>query len=274
MFVWPPMPLQPLEDGLDRKLAHSDRLALPMMIAPAAFSFCAMNASLGVLPASAQEPAVVGMPVVSTLSLTMMGIPSSGRSVAVVSRSVGRSCVGEGGRTDGDHRVEHRVELVDAPEIEVRQLDGADPARVHQLLELRDRRRVDVDTGDLRVRRVGRGAARRRGAGYPEHEGQQDREKKGMPKSAPHRVTSTGFGWGGRWDRRRWAAIRGCILQTSLCGTIRGFDSRRLHQGFAFGHLRGEERQLLPRGLRYLSAQSAAEASAGHSRPDPRGRAD
>src|SRR6478735_8091918 len=79
MFVWPPMPLQPLEDGLDRKLAHSERFALPMMIAPAAFSFCAMNASPGVLPASAQEPAVVGIPVVSMLSLTMIGIPSRGR---------------------------------------------------------------------------------------------------------------------------------------------------------------------------------------------------
>src|SRR5712692_9816114 len=79
MFVWPPIPLQPLEDGADRKLAHSERLALPMMIAPAAFSFCAMNASLGVLLASAHEPAVVGMPVVSMLSFTMIGIPSSGR---------------------------------------------------------------------------------------------------------------------------------------------------------------------------------------------------
>src|ERR1700704_3925776 len=79
MFVWPPMPLQPLDDGPDRKLAHSERLALPMMIAPAAFSFCAMNASLGVLWASAHEPAVVGMPVGSMLSLTMIGIPSSGR---------------------------------------------------------------------------------------------------------------------------------------------------------------------------------------------------
>src|SRR5205809_6322703 len=79
MFVWPPMPLQPLDEGADRKLAHSDRLALPMMIAPAAFSCFAMNASAGVLPASAQEPAVVGIPVVSTLSLTMIGIPSNGR---------------------------------------------------------------------------------------------------------------------------------------------------------------------------------------------------
>src|SRR6266487_4461653 len=79
MFVWPPMPLQPLDDGAERKLAHSDRLALPMMIAPAAFSRCTMNASFGVLPASAQEPAVVGIPVVSMLSLTMIGIPSSDR---------------------------------------------------------------------------------------------------------------------------------------------------------------------------------------------------
>src|SRR5919201_5763421 len=79
MFVWPPMPLQPLDDGPDRKLAHSDRLALPMMIAPAAFSCFAMKASAGELPARAQEPAVVGIPVVSMLSLTMTGIPSSGR---------------------------------------------------------------------------------------------------------------------------------------------------------------------------------------------------
>src|SRR5918994_6044215 len=80
MFVWPPMPLQPLDDGPDRKLAHSDRFALPIMIAPAAFSCFAMNASSGVLPASAQEPAVVGMPAVVELSLTMIGMPSSGRA--------------------------------------------------------------------------------------------------------------------------------------------------------------------------------------------------
>ncbi len=68
MFVWPPMPLQPLDEGPERKLAHSDRLALPMMIAPAALSFFAMKASRGLLPASAQEPAVVGMPVVLTFT--------------------------------------------------------------------------------------------------------------------------------------------------------------------------------------------------------------
>ena len=79
MFVWPPIPLQPLDDGSDRKLAHSDRLAFPITSAPAALSCRTMNASPGVLPASAQEPAVVGMPVVPMLSLTMIGMPSSGR---------------------------------------------------------------------------------------------------------------------------------------------------------------------------------------------------
>ncbi len=36
MFVCPPMPLQPLEDGPERKFAHSDRFALAMTSAPAA----------------------------------------------------------------------------------------------------------------------------------------------------------------------------------------------------------------------------------------------
>ena len=68
-----------------------------MMIAPAAFRRAAMNSSSGVLPASAQEPAVVGMPVVLMLSLTMIGMTKR-TVVAVAARSVGRSCVGEGGR--------------------------------------------------------------------------------------------------------------------------------------------------------------------------------
>src|SRR6478752_668591 len=79
MFVWPPTPLQPEDDGPDRKFAHSDRLALPRMKAPAARSWWTTKASGGVLPARAHEPAVVGMPVVSMLSLTMIGRPRSGR---------------------------------------------------------------------------------------------------------------------------------------------------------------------------------------------------
>src|SRR4051812_516411 len=79
MFVWPPMPLQPLDDGPDRKLAPSEGVALPMMSAPAVFHCFAINRAGGVLPASTQDPGVVGIPVVSTLSLTMIGSPSSGR---------------------------------------------------------------------------------------------------------------------------------------------------------------------------------------------------
>src|SRR5215211_3609777 len=80
MFVWPPIPLQPLDDGSERKFAHSERFALPITIAPAAFIRSMMKASSGVLPASAHEPAVVGIPVVLMLSLTMIGIPRSGLS--------------------------------------------------------------------------------------------------------------------------------------------------------------------------------------------------
>lgn len=60
---------------------------MPKVITPAASSRFTMNASLGALPASAHEPAVVGMPVVLMLSLAMIAIPSSGRGL---SRSANR----------------------------------------------------------------------------------------------------------------------------------------------------------------------------------------
>src|ERR1700749_575836 len=44
-FVCPPRPLQPLEDFDERKLAHSLRLVLPRMTAPASRSFLATKAS-------------------------------------------------------------------------------------------------------------------------------------------------------------------------------------------------------------------------------------
>src|SRR3954471_19952316 len=66
--VWPPTALHPLEDWLPRKFAHSERFALPMISAPAALRRLTMKASGGVLPASARDPAVVGIPVVSMLS--------------------------------------------------------------------------------------------------------------------------------------------------------------------------------------------------------------
>ena len=127
MFVWPPMPLQPLDDGPDRKLAHSDRLALPMMIAPAAFSRCrdkrVVGRAPGECPGAGCRRHAGGVDVV----LDDDRNPEQRTVVAVASRPVGRSCVGAGRRADRDHRVEDRVELVDAPEIEVRQLDGVHP---------------------------------------------------------------------------------------------------------------------------------------------------
>ena len=183
------------------------QIGLPMTTAPADLSRWTMNASAGVLPASAQEPAVVAMPVVLMLSLTMIGMPSSGRLIAAAD-AVRRPRVREGRRADGDDGVEDRVELADPVQVELRQLNGSQPVRIHQLLELRDRRRVDVDARDAGVRRFGRepvGAA----------------TAPATPSTRASRVVAIakesrlltrnlhGFGWGGRWDRTTSAAIRG-----------------------------------------------------------------
>jgi hypothetical protein len=78
-FVCPPRPLQPLVECVDRKFAHSLRLVLPRMTAPAARSRSTMNASFGGLaPASAREPAVVIIrSAVAMLSLINTGMPCS-----------------------------------------------------------------------------------------------------------------------------------------------------------------------------------------------------
>src|SRR6266576_1943608 len=55
-FVSPPRPLQPLVECVDRKFAHSLRLVLPRITAPASRSRVTMNASFGgVAPASASD---------------------------------------------------------------------------------------------------------------------------------------------------------------------------------------------------------------------------
>ncbi len=77
--VWPPSADQPEVDARERKLAHSLRFALPSSTAPAARSRRTRVASGGrPAPSNAREPAVVGMPTVSILSLSSTGIPSSG----------------------------------------------------------------------------------------------------------------------------------------------------------------------------------------------------
>ena len=88
----PPRPLQPLVECVERKLAHSLRLVLPRMIAPASRRRAAMNASFGGRePASASEPAVVIIPsAVAMLSLMRTGMPCSGPRVRPALRSASR----------------------------------------------------------------------------------------------------------------------------------------------------------------------------------------
>ena len=89
---WPPRPLHPLDEWLERMLAHSLRFALPSSTAPASRSRCATNESRrGMEPASASEPAVVVMrSAVSRLSLRRIGMPWSGPRAPFVFRSASR----------------------------------------------------------------------------------------------------------------------------------------------------------------------------------------
>src|ERR1051325_4843774 len=76
-LVCPPRPLQPLDDLVERKLAHSLRFVFPRMTAPASRSFCTLKASRGgFAPTSASEPAVfIIRSCVSILSLMRIGMP-------------------------------------------------------------------------------------------------------------------------------------------------------------------------------------------------------
>src|SRR4029078_5668634 len=78
LVVWPPTPLQPDVERLPRKLAHSERFALPRITAPAErrrrTSFAARA---GREPSSALDPAVLPRSAVSRLSLRSTGTPSS-----------------------------------------------------------------------------------------------------------------------------------------------------------------------------------------------------
>src|SRR5688500_16525229 len=75
----PPRALHPLDDRVDRMLAHSLRFALPSRTAPASRSRRATNeSSAGTDPMSASEPAVVVIrSAVSMLSLSRIGMPCS-----------------------------------------------------------------------------------------------------------------------------------------------------------------------------------------------------
>ena len=78
--VKPPRALQPLNGALPRKFAHSERLALPRMTAPAARKRFTTTESEGtMLPTSASDPAVVCiLSAVARLSFTRIGMPCNG----------------------------------------------------------------------------------------------------------------------------------------------------------------------------------------------------
>ena len=92
--VRPPRALQPLLLWLLRMLAHSLRLVLPRITAPAARSRCTTNASAwGSLPTSASEPAVVCMRSrVAMLSLIRIGMPCSGPRGPLAFNSASSAC--------------------------------------------------------------------------------------------------------------------------------------------------------------------------------------
>src|SRR2546425_5537534 len=91
-FVWPPRPLQPLVECVERKLAHSLRLVFPRTTTPAWRRRPTMNASVGgVTPASASDPAVViRRSAVALVSLSRIGMPCSGPRGRPLPRSLSR----------------------------------------------------------------------------------------------------------------------------------------------------------------------------------------
>src|SRR5690348_8395758 len=77
---WPPRPLQPEDECDERKFAHSERLVLPRITAPAARSLSARRASRGTdIPTIASEPAVdCCLSLTAMLSFKSTGIPCNG----------------------------------------------------------------------------------------------------------------------------------------------------------------------------------------------------
>src|SRR6185369_3215658 len=80
LWTCPPIALQPEIELFERMFAHSLRLVLPRMTAPASRSLATSGASrLVTLLANARLPAVVGSgPALSILSLISTGWPASG----------------------------------------------------------------------------------------------------------------------------------------------------------------------------------------------------
>src|SRR5438270_9402648 len=105
---WPPRPLQPLDEWVELKLAHSDTVVLPSSTAPAALSRSTRNASRGGdTPTSASEPAVLCIRSrVATLSFTRIGMPCNGPRgpLALRSASSAVACASASGLVSSTER--------------------------------------------------------------------------------------------------------------------------------------------------------------------------
>ena len=132
---------------MERKFAHSDRLALPRITAPASRNLVTRKASPASASASAGEPAVAGSPVTAMLSLTSTGMPVQrpGRRAARAGLVAGPG-VGGRLRADADDRVQHRVEPLDPAQVESCQFRGGEGAGGEGLAQRRDRARVGIES--------------------------------------------------------------------------------------------------------------------------------
>src|SRR5512138_446063 len=112
-------------------LAHSERLVLPTITAPAARRRATSGASrLVTLPASARLPAVVGNgPAASILSLMSTGSPAIPPRWPLASTRLGH-----GGGIDRDYRMDPRIDRLDPG-------DGRRRALLCTAFRIRNRRR-------------------------------------------------------------------------------------------------------------------------------------
>ena len=136
--VWPPRVDQPLVEWVERKLAHSDRFALPMITAPA----CAQPPDQeGVTGFGRQQGGRAGggrhardLDVVLDQHRNALERPP--RAVHRARRVAGRR-LGRGVRVDRDHRVQRRVQPLDALQVEAGQGGRAERARGQRGLQTR-----------------------------------------------------------------------------------------------------------------------------------------
>ena len=153
--------------------ASAPRLSLATSTAPASCSrFTTAASAVGTRLRNGSAPYVVGMPAVSSRSLTPHGMPCSGPRYlpAAISASACFACASAESRVSVMIAAQLRIEALDAIEIDLRQPLGGELCALDPARELRDRREGDVGVarraaGRDRSRCARSGRASGRGAG-------------------------------------------------------------------------------------------------------------